>query len=39
MGNDEWQDGGSTGVLELFSQGSLQKIGRPDGLRQGVPAL
>jgi hypothetical protein len=22
-----------------FRKGSLQKIGRPDGLRQGVPAL
>jgi hypothetical protein len=39
MGDDEWKGGGSTGVLELFSQSSMQEIGRPDGLRQGMPAL
>jgi hypothetical protein len=39
MGDDEWRDGGSTGVLELFRKGTLQEIGRPDGLRQGMPAL
>jgi hypothetical protein len=26
-------------ALELFSQGSSQEFGRPDGLRWGMPAL
>jgi hypothetical protein len=40
MGDDEREDAGSTGVLELFSQKALcAEIGRPDGLRQGMPAL
>jgi hypothetical protein len=39
MEDDVWEDGESTGILEIFRKGTLQEIDRPDGLRQGVPAL